>query len=183
VWPFAGREGSARFRRFRSKCGPVGACDRVARVNRPPAPPPPLAPRCRRKVLEIDFVPTEGPARGLRELTRTQLDALCTAARCTIISTMSNDHLDSYVLSESSLFVYPHKIILKTCGTTTLLMVLPLLREYTAALGMAVEWVAYTRKDFQRPGQQQFPHRDPAEEVRAGCVCVGGGVGAWRPRQ
>lgn len=119
------------------------------------------------KVLEIDFVPGVGPARGLRELTRENLDALCTAARCTIIATMSNEHLDSYVLSESSLFVYPHKMILKTCGTTTLLMAVPPLLEFTAALGMKREWVAYTRKDFQRPGSQIFPHRDPAEEVSA----------------
>lgn len=56
-------------------------------------------------------------------------------------------------------------MILKTCGTTTLLMTLEPLLEYTMALGMKVEWVAYTRKDFQRPGVQKFPHRDPKEEV------------------
>jgi len=118
--------------------------------------------------MEIDFVPGVGvSARGLRDLTRAQLDDLCTAARCTIISTMSNEHLDSYVLSESSLFVYSHKMILKTCGTTTLLMALEPLLKATAELGMKVEWVAYTRKDFQRPGQQKFPHRDHIEEVRS----------------
>jgi hypothetical protein len=57
------------------------------------------------KVLEIDFVPTEGPARGLREITRAQWDAVLTDARCTILNSMSNERLDSYVLSESSLFV------------------------------------------------------------------------------
>jgi hypothetical protein len=30
-----------------------------------------------------------------------------------------------------------------------------------------MEWLAYTRKDFQFPHVQMFPHRDPAEEVRA----------------
>jgi S-adenosylmethionine decarboxylase len=120
------------------------------------------------KSLEIDFVPgscNSASEKGLRNLTRTQLDDLCTAAKCTIISTMSNDHVDSYVLSESSLFIYPYKIVLKTCGTTTLLMCLEPLLEATKALGMKVEWVAYTRKDFQRPGQQKFPHRDHNEEV------------------
>ncbi len=83
------------------------------------------------KVLEIDFTPGQGPARGLREITRAQWDAILTDARCTILSTMSNDKIDSYVLSESSLFVYPLKMMLKTCGTTTLLMCLPRLLEAT----------------------------------------------------
>lgn len=33
---------------------------------------------------------------------------------------------------------------------------------------MTVEWVAYTRKDFQFPLVQKFPHRDPHEEVSFG---------------
>lgn len=80
------------------------------------------------KVLEIDFTPGLGPENGLRAITRPEWDSVCTAARCTILNSLSNDKLDSYVLSESSLFVYPLKLILKTCGTTTLLKALePLL--------------------------------------------------------
>jgi hypothetical protein len=30
---------------------------------------------------------------------------------------------------------------------------------------MKVEWVAYTRKNFNFPEVQKFPHRDPQEEV------------------
>ncbi len=39
---------------------------------------------------------------------------------------------------------------------------------------MKVEWVAYTRKNFNFPEVQKFPHRDPQEEVRAsrGAVVV-----------
>lgn len=83
------------------------------------------------KVLEIDFTPDCGPARGLREITRAQWDEVLQDARCTILDTLSNDRVDSYVLSESSLFVYPLKLIMKTCGTTTLLMSLPRLLSIT----------------------------------------------------
>jgi hypothetical protein len=53
--------------------------------------------------------------------TRAQLDEICKAARCSILNSITNEHVDAYLLSESSLFVYPRKIIMKTCGTTTLL--------------------------------------------------------------
>lgn len=33
------------------------------------------------------------------------------------------------------------------------------------ALGLDVEWLAYTRKDFIFPLVQKFPHRDPNEET------------------
>jgi S-adenosylmethionine decarboxylase len=84
------------------------------------------------KVLEIDFAPEGGPARGLREISRPQWDRILTEARCTILNSLSNDKFDSYVLSESSLFVYPLKLILKTCGTTTLLRALEPLLEIVA---------------------------------------------------
>ena len=84
------------------------------------------------KSLEIDFAPGFGEARGLRDITRAQWDAILGDARCTILDTLSNDRVDSYVLSESSLFVYPLKLVLKTCGTTTLLVCLKQLLEATA---------------------------------------------------
>ncbi|MCO5554780.1 hypothetical protein L7F22_008314 [Adiantum nelumboides] len=52
--------------------------------------------------------------KGLRALSRYQLDGILSAAECTIVSHLSNEKFDSYVLSESSLFVYPYKIVLKT---------------------------------------------------------------------
>lgn len=65
------------------------------------------------KNIEVCFTPDIGHPNGCRELSRDALDAICAAARCTILTSVSNAHLDAYVLSESSLFVYRHKMVLK----------------------------------------------------------------------
>ncbi len=58
------------------------------------------------------------------------------------------------MLSESSLFTYPHKLVLKTCGTTALLRCLPLLLVLTKSYDMSIDWVGYSRKDFRYPEMQ-----------------------------
>lgn len=76
------------------------------------------------KRLEVHFrdVDCSAPSTsGLRAISRTNLDKLMELAACEIVSCTSNAQLDSYVLSESSLFVYPRTWILKTCGNTKLL--------------------------------------------------------------
>lgn len=118
------------------------------------------------KVLELEFSIIKGPAAGLRTLSRAQWDAVLEDAKCSILCSMSNDQFDSYVLSESSLFVYPHTAILKTCGTTTLLRCISRLVGYTSEIGMELEWVGYTRKNFTFPHKQLFPHTSPEDEVR-----------------
>lgn len=121
------------------------------------------------KRLEIEFFASsffmESAGRGLRSLTRAQLDEMLKEAECTIVSELSNEHFDSYVLSESSLFVYPSKIILKTCGTTKLLLSIPLILSNAISLSLSVKNVKYTRGTFIFPGAQSFPHRSFSEEV------------------
>ncbi|KAI3923386.1 hypothetical protein MKW98_026979 [Papaver atlanticum] len=81
------------------------------------------------KRLEISFfelgVFADPAGNGLRALTKSQLDEILKPAECTIVGSISNAHLDSYILSESSFFVYPYKMIIKTCGTTKLLLSIP----------------------------------------------------------
>ncbi|CAL9170015.1 unnamed protein product [Musa hybrid cultivar] len=121
------------------------------------------------KRLEITF--SEAPifvdahGWGLRALSRAQIDSILDLARCTIVSHLSNKNFDSYVLSESSLFVYPYKIILKTCGTTKLLLSIPRILELAAELSLSVFSVKYSRGTFIFPGAQPSPHRSFSDEV------------------
>mmetsp|Transcript_38436 Transcript_38436/g.86555 ORF Transcript_38436/g.86555 Transcript_38436/m.86555 type:complete len:480 (+) Transcript_38436:195-1634(+) len=102
---------------------------------------------------------------GLRTLERTDLDRICARARCTILSCVSNRFLDAYVLSESSLFVYPYMIVLKTCGTTTLLRCVATLIELGHKLGLEIDWLGYNRKNFSFPSDQMFPHGSFHQEM------------------
>jgi S-adenosylmethionine decarboxylase len=121
------------------------------------------------KRLEVSFVEpgifADPAGMGLRSLSKSQLDEILEPAECTIVSSLSNDYVDSYVLSESSLFVYPYKVIIKTCGTTKLLLSIPAILKLAGALSLPVKSVRYTRGSFIFPGAQSFPHRSFSEEV------------------
>ncbi|KAJ4957853.1 hypothetical protein NE237_024964 [Protea cynaroides] len=134
-----------------------------------PPPPSPIGFEGFEKRIEITF--SEAPmfvdpeGRGLRNLTRAQIDSILDAARCTIVSELSNSEFDSYVLSESSLFIYPLKMILKTCGTTKLLLSIPPILELARSLSLPVFSVKYSRGSFIFPDAQPSPHRSFSEEV------------------
>ena len=101
---------------------------------------------------------------------------------CKVLSVIESEHVDAYLLSESSMFVFPHKVVLKTCGTTTLLWGLPRLLEIAAlnagfphvvaqplrgiAAAATPYRVFYSRKNFLYPDQQRGPHRSWRDEVR-----------------
>uniref|UniRef100_A0A2P2JAB6 S-adenosylmethionine decarboxylase proenzyme n=1 Tax=Rhizophora mucronata TaxID=61149 RepID=A0A2P2JAB6_RHIMU len=108
---------------------------------------------------------TDPQGMGLRTLSRDQLEEILKPAECTIVDSLSNDHVDSYVLSESSLFVFPYKIVIKTCGTTKLLLSIPAILKLAETLSLAACAVRYTRGSFIFPGAQTFPHRSFSEEV------------------
>ena len=102
---------------------------------------------------------------------------------CKVLSVVESEHVDAYLLSESSMFVFPHKLILKTCGTTTLLAGLPRILEIAALFAKFPHRVAnqklgtgtaaipyrvfYSRKNFLFPDRQHGPHRCWRDEVNS----------------
>ena len=74
-------------------------------------------------------------------------------------------YADTY--SESSLFVSPHRLILKTCGTTLNLLGLPRILEIARehASFPNVHRCFYSRKSFFFPERQKGPHREWKDEV------------------
>lgn len=117
------------------------------------------------KRLEVDFKSNPERPLGLRAHSKDQWQELLNLAKCTIISHTASEYCDAYVLSESSLFVFPFKVMLKTCGTTTLLKTLPKLLEYATNLDLSVELVMYSRKKLLYPDQQQYPHIHWNDEI------------------
>lgn len=111
------------------------------------------------KKLEVEFsLSRHNATASLRTVPRAQLDEICALVHCTILSHTANDQFDSYVLSESSLFVYPHKLLIKTCGTTTLLACVDKLVAIAADIGLRPASVYYSRQRFIFPEKQLYPH-------------------------
>lgn len=118
------------------------------------------------KRLEVYFQTKSNDPIGLRAKSRSEWQKLLDTASCTIISATSNEFLDSYVLSESSLFVYPYKIVLKTCGTTTLLFCLTMLSEYAQSCDTWIKYLIFSRKNYNFPDKQIYPHKNFDSEVQ-----------------
>ncbi|KAK8079126.1 hypothetical protein PG994_002933 [Apiospora phragmitis] len=139
------------------------------------------------KLLEVWFAPSADALPhgvkpdGLKAVASDIWVPMLDEVHCKVLSTIKSEHIDSYLLSESSMFVFPHKLILKTCGTTTLLRGLhSLLRIAAVEAGFPFhnvksvedEHVAatpyrvfYSRKNFLYPEKQPSPHRSWKQEV------------------
>ncbi|XP_064608438.1 S-adenosylmethionine decarboxylase proenzyme-like [Liolophura sinensis] len=120
------------------------------------------------KLLEVWFSSTSNEdTRNLRTIERCHWEELLKLVQCEIISIVSDEDMDAYVLSESSMFVTSHRFILKTCGQTTLLLAVePLLKLVANKCGFdKVQDVFYSRKNFTRPDKQHKIHRKFEDEV------------------
>ena len=118
----------------------------------------------KRVELDFDMGPGADP-RGLRALPRSEVDALMDLAACTVVSVRSCAAFDAYVLSESSLFIYADKFVLKTCGTTRLLSAAAPAAAAAEALGLRLRRVRYSRASFLFPEQQPALYQDWDAEV------------------
>lgn len=118
------------------------------------------------KKIEIDFKRDPSNPDGLRTIPQKYWEDVLDVIKCQIISSTKNKFFDSYVLSESSLFVYPYKVLLKTCGTTILLRCLePIIEIASSQLGLAPEFVFFSRKNFLYPDKQLHPHTSLTDEI------------------
>ncbi|RLV95223.1 S-adenosylmethionine decarboxylase proenzyme [Spathaspora sp. JA1] len=129
------------------------------------------------KLLEIWFWPTEGqlpeniPRDGIRSIPLESWVKLLDLVNCKILSMKSSKFMDAYLLSESSLFVFPHKLILKTCGTTTTLACLQELFETVreklnlSLTSKEIYKIFYSRRSFMFPDKQISVHKDWKTEV------------------
>ncbi|CAN0898557.1 S-adenosylmethionine decarboxylase proenzyme 4 [Linum grandiflorum] len=124
------------------------------------------------KRLELHFNPVHSSSSlssplGLRLLLDfDSLVEVLNAVQCTVVAAVGNRYFDAYVLSESSLFVYPNKIIIKTCGTTQLLKsIRPLIRLANSDDHLSLCALRYTRGSFIFPDSQPSPHTSFSEEA------------------
>ena len=121
------------------------------------------------------MLPDSAKPDGLKAVSRARWEKMLNLVRCKVLSVVKNENVDAYLLSESSMFVWPHKVVLKTCGTTTLLAGLARLLEIAGVHGgftqrngtnMAEPYrVFYSRKAFMFPDRQEHPHKSWNDEV------------------
>lgn len=146
------------------------------------------------KLLEVWFAPSAASVQdahspkdtraGLRKIPRSVWEDMLDIVKCKVLSFIEGEQTDAYLLryvhyihfnrmltsiiySESSLFVFAHRIILKTCGTTLNLLGLPrildIAREHASL--PSVYQCFYSRKSFMFPERQPDPHREWKHEV------------------
>jgi len=112
------------------------------------------------KRLEIVFSDS-GDKLGIRRISKEQWDELLTHAHCTILGECTkSESMDSYILSESSLFVSQLRVVIKTCGTITLLQIVPVLVAAVEKLGSVLETVFFSHQNYMYPERQPAPHHN-----------------------
>ncbi|WP_220719535.1 adenosylmethionine decarboxylase [Agarivorans litoreus] len=87
------------------------------------------------------------------------------AAEADILSTLSNQYCDAYLLSESSLFVWDDRCLMLTCGNTTLVNSALLLEEHLGSDNIA--FFSYQRKNEYQSQLQHTSLQQDLDKLRS----------------
>jgi len=101
---------------------------------------------------------------SFRSYGRARWEAIVRIAGAEILSHISNSHCDSYLLSESSLFVWDYRVLMITCGRTTLAHAASQLLE--GLKPEDIEFFIYERKNEHFPELQKLSFKDDVELLR-----------------
>ncbi len=113
------------------------------------------------KKLELVFSPMREPLRGKPD---SFWKKLCRTARVHIVSRFSNSFCDAYILSESSLFIWDHRLLMLTCGETPLVSsILSLLRSFKKS---DLELLFYQRKNEFFPYKQKSSFMEDLGKIK-----------------
>ncbi|MEL6183238.1 MAG: adenosylmethionine decarboxylase [Myxococcota bacterium] len=112
------------------------------------------------KKLEIQLSATS--TLNLRGLDRSFWEARVRESGAVILSSVHNDHIDAFLLSESSLFVYAKRIVMITCGRTNLATAASAM---VRAWGSDIELLVYERKNEHFPEYQRTGFMDDARAL------------------
>ncbi len=101
------------------------------------------------KKIEVIF---NKKIKSLRQEPKARWQSLVKASHAQILSEISNEYMDAYLLSESSLFIYDNYLVMITCGTTRLISAVEeLMTHYTTD---DIDAFFYERKNELLPQAQ-----------------------------
>lgn len=103
---------------------------------------------------------------SLLQISQSRWEKMLENINCSIISSKSNEKCIAFILSESSLFVFNDRIILKTCGTIPLLISTDEIIKIGQSIGLKIAALLYWRKNFIHPEKQITPHNSFLSEVQ-----------------
>ncbi len=113
------------------------------------------------KKIEVIFDPS---LPSLRERPRSYWEKLVEASNAQILSEISNDTMKAFLLSESSLFVYDHYLVMITCGTTRLVSAVDfLMKEFKPE---QIQAFFYERKNELLPQNQSTDFFKDVQQLR-----------------
>ena len=113
------------------------------------------------KKMEVIFSPTQEP---LRNKPDSFWKKLCDKAKARIVSRFSNSFCDSYILSESSLFVWDHRLLMLTCGETSLInSILNIAKTFKKS---DIDLLFYQRKNEFIPYKQRSSFTDDLKKIK-----------------